>query len=287
MYSVSSSFAPVMFKKLSLTFVYTIKSLSSTRSGQQKTQKPKSTIVEHVSYSIGHGSSFFEDWIIDDDSQENCQLSETSMDVPEMGFDSPEQMVDGQTERKRPRSELGSSSPTLNDTSNKKFTSSNDDSSIIDEGVMDTASSTALIYHQKYPSASELYNTGLGGARGRASIGIITCCCGQTKTKSETRIISRHDMLPYIERVFTHQDAYDRLKGSHLLDFMIRENQLFSEEDTNIVSHLEACDKNMQRHVATVKCYADLLTNLHDSHYMNMEDYKEMLSSQKKSFVDA
>ena len=244
-----------MFKILSLTFVSTIKSLFSTRSGQQKTQKPKSKIVEHVSYSIGYGSSLFEDWIIDDDSQENCQLSETSMDVPEMGFDSPEQMVDGQTERKRPRSESGSSSPTFNDTSNKKFTSSNDESSINDEGVMDTASSTAHIYHQRCPSASELYNTGLGGARGRSSTGVITCCCGQTKTKSETRIISRHDMLPYIERVFTHKDAYDRLKDNDIVCILGRKC-----DHTGKVNTMPANCRNKELMIAAIGrvCQGDL-----------------------------
>lgn len=43
-----------------------------TQSGQQKTQKAKSTTVEHVSYSIRCGSSYFEDWNIDDDSKEDC-----------------------------------------------------------------------------------------------------------------------------------------------------------------------------------------------------------------------
>ena len=72
-----------MSRKLSITCLSVIKSLSSLdRSGQQKNQKPKS----HVSYSIGYGSSFCEDWIIGDDSQEGCQLQET-IDVSEAGFD--------------------------------------------------------------------------------------------------------------------------------------------------------------------------------------------------------
>jgi len=277
-----------MFRKLSLTCLSMIKSLSSLdRSGQQqKTQKPKSRIADHVSYSIGYGSSFFEDRIIDDDSQEEGYQLQETMDVSEAGSDSTEQMDHSQMERKRQRSKSGSSSPDISDTPNKKSVSSNDAPCINDEADMDDASTTAHFYHAKYPSAFEKFSTGLGGARGRTSTGITTCCCGQNKTKSNTRIISRHDMLPYIERVFTHQDSFDRLKDSHLLQTMIRQDELFSVADTNIVNRLEDCDKNVQRHVATVKCYADLLYNLRDSHYFDMEEHKEILRARKKSFDD-
>jgi hypothetical protein len=67
---------------------------------------------------------------------------------------------------------------------------------------------------------------------------------------------------------------------------MIRNKDIFSAEGTNIVTRLEACDKNMQRHVATMKWYADLLCNLHASHYLEMEALEEMLRSRKKSFDD-
>jgi hypothetical protein len=58
------------------------------------------------------------------------------MDVSGAGFDSTEQMDHDQTEIKRPRSKSGFSCPNFSNTSNKKIVSSNDDSSITDEGVM-------------------------------------------------------------------------------------------------------------------------------------------------------
>ena len=50
---------------------------------------------------------------------------------------------------------------------------------------MDTASTTA-VYHRRQPPTSEIYNYGLSGARGRASIYVITCCYRKSKTKSGT-----------------------------------------------------------------------------------------------------